>query len=100
MPSNHSFVQNINQFWFLNCPECPFKTKIHTKFESHAHEKHPWSSAIFGTNKESLDKIETEEEQCENVTLSIEQNDDQTTSLATKNTVQENTVKENMLYYN
>ena len=33
-------VKNIQEFSFLNCPECNFKTKTETIFQDHAVENH------------------------------------------------------------
>ena len=33
-------VENIQEFSFLNCPECDFKTKTETIFQDHAVENH------------------------------------------------------------
>ena len=40
-------VQNINDFWFLSCPECSFKTKQQGVFQNHAVENHPKSFELF-----------------------------------------------------
>ena len=42
-------VSNIQEFVYINCPECEFKTKIETSFESHAVENHTRSHALFKT---------------------------------------------------
>ena len=33
-------VENIQEFSFLNCPECNFKTKTENIFQDHAVENH------------------------------------------------------------
>ena len=50
MPSEPWF----KEFWFLNCPECAFKTKIENTFLDHAVENHPVSSKLFGSNKSQI----------------------------------------------
>ena len=56
-------VDNINDFWFLTCPECAFKTKAQHKFQSHAIQNHPQSSELFDDNskefEEKLNQIES-----------------------------------------
>ena len=51
MNSNLFSSENIKDFWFLNCPECAFKTKMETMFKSHAYQNHPTSSIFFGRGK-------------------------------------------------
>ena len=41
-------VESIQDFYFLNCPECFFKTKIDIHFQEHAVESHPLSVILFG----------------------------------------------------
>ena len=50
MPSDPWF----NEFWFLNCPECTFKTKIENTFLDHAVENHPVSSKLFSSSKSQI----------------------------------------------
>ena len=45
--SNPWLVDNIDDFWFLNCPECAFKTKIQNDFQKHAVGNHTLSSVLF-----------------------------------------------------
>ena len=55
-------VNNINDFWFLTCPECAFKTKEQHKFQSHAVQNHPQSSELFNDNsKEFEEKLKIED---------------------------------------
>ena len=55
-------VNNINEFWFLTCPECAFKTKEQHKFQSHAVQNHPQSSELFNNNsKEFEEKLKIED---------------------------------------
>ena len=51
-------VNNIQEFWFLTCPECSFKTKEENKFQDHAVKNHPQSFELFrDDNKEFEDKL-------------------------------------------
>ena len=52
---NPWLVKNIDDFNYLCCPECAYKSKDEISFESHAVENHPKSSALF-------DKTESTEE--------------------------------------
>ena len=53
-------VEHMKEFWFLNCPECTFKTQSEKGFETHAVENHPSSScaSFFGSDKDCSDEIE------------------------------------------
>ena len=42
---NPWLVENIDDFNFLCCPECAYKSKIEEAFISHAVENHPKSKA-------------------------------------------------------
>ena len=42
---NPWLVENIDDFNFLCCPECAYKSKIEEAFISHALENHPKSKA-------------------------------------------------------
>ena len=55
---NPWLVNNLKKFWFLNCPECDYKTKIQNKFEGHAVKNHPFSREIFTFDNEESDKKE------------------------------------------
>ena len=64
-------VNNINDFWFLSCPECSFKTKEQGKFQIHAIENHPRSCQLFSGNTENNltekvknDNLKVETEDC------------------------------------
>ena len=61
MSANPWSVENIKEFWFLNCPECTFKTKIEKMFETHAFQNHPSSYALFGSNKGTSDEVDINE---------------------------------------
>ena len=41
-------VDSIHEFYFLNCPECPFLAKDESYFQDHALKKHPLSFVLFG----------------------------------------------------
>jgi hypothetical protein len=58
MSENPWFVETIQSFLFLNCPECHFKTKEKNFFQDHATKKHPRSSVLF---EESSYRSELEE---------------------------------------
>ena len=53
MSANPWLVENIQEFSFLNCPECAFKVKEEDKFQDHAVRNHSQSSALFGHNAKS-----------------------------------------------
>ena len=44
---NPWLVENIDEFNFLCCPECAYKSKDEVLFETHAIENHPKSSVLF-----------------------------------------------------
>ena len=78
MSANPWSVENIKEFWFLNCPECAFKTKIEKMFETHAFQNHPMSYAFFGSNKGTSDEVDINDFKIENedsTVESIEQDD-------------------------
>ena len=62
MSENPWWVENIKEFSFLNCPECPFKAKKEITFTNHAMKNHPLSSVFFGTNSDMVILEEVEEE--------------------------------------
>ena len=47
MADNPWIADNLQAFLFLNCPECAFKTKKQTFFQSHAIRNHPLSCVFF-----------------------------------------------------
>ena len=60
-------VETIQAFYFLNCPECVFKTKTEDMFKMHAFSNHPLSCILFeksikteGT-KEEVSEFELEQ---------------------------------------
>ena len=55
---NPWLAKNLEDFWFMNCPECEFKTKCQNKFEGHAVKNHPLSRTIFVNDNEESDKKE------------------------------------------
>ena len=52
MDANPWKVDSIEAFSFLNCPECPFRTKEENFFGFHAARNHPLSFAFFGKQME------------------------------------------------
>ena len=68
MDSNPWDVENIQEFSFLNCPECSFKTKEDNMFQNHAVTNHPLSSILFNSKSDELiDDIITEDTDLEKV---------------------------------
>ena len=51
-------VDSIHEFYFLNCPECPFLAKDENYFQDHALKKHPLSFVLFGkvTDTDDFDR--------------------------------------------
>ena len=49
MSDNPWVVDNLKDFWFMNCPECVYKTKTENSFQDHAFENHPLSFVLFET---------------------------------------------------
>ena len=47
MNSNPWNVGSVDEFFYLNCPECPFHTKVKAYFQDHAEKNHPLSSVFF-----------------------------------------------------
>ena len=62
--SNPWLVDNIDDFWFLNCPECAFKTKTHNDFQNHAVGNHTLSSVLFNGDSDTH-KVATIKEEIE-----------------------------------
>ena len=58
-------VDNLNYFKFLCCPECVFRSKEVTAFESHAVQNHPLSQVLFNNSTELYIKDEDIEVKCE-----------------------------------
>ena len=52
--SNPWLVDEIEDFWFLNCPECAFKTKIQNDFQKHAVGNHTLSTVLFSDDSDIL----------------------------------------------
>jgi len=48
---NPWYVDSIEAFACLKCPECVFNTKENKVFQNHAVEKHPLSHVLFGAPK-------------------------------------------------
>ena len=49
-------VESIQEFSFLNCPECPFRTKAKEIFQNHAVENHPKSFILFDSKTRPKDE--------------------------------------------
>jgi len=62
MLDNPWHVKNIQNFLFLNCPECEFKTKKEHIFHDHAVQRHPSSFVLFH-NLNEYDPLEHESSQ-------------------------------------
>ena len=45
---NPWFVDSLQTFWQLKCPECTFDSKEEDTFKYHAVTKHPMSLVLFG----------------------------------------------------
>ena len=60
MSCNPWSVKNIQEFSFLNCPECVFKVKEEHIFQDHAVKHHSLSSVLFGANISTEFHIKTE----------------------------------------
>ncbi len=56
---NPWLVENVQDFSFLCCPECIYRSKEVQSFEVHAIENHPQSMSLFG-KKDLLDPTEEE----------------------------------------
>ena len=50
-------VDNIQEFYFLKCPECDFMHKEKSDFQNHAVENHPLSVTFFGEVNMRIEKI-------------------------------------------
>ena len=50
-------VANIQEFYFLKCPECDFMHKEESDFQNHAVENHPLSVTFFGDSEMTIEKI-------------------------------------------
>ena len=55
--SNPWLVDDIVDFWFLNCPECAFKTKIQNDFQKHAVVNHTLSLVLFSDDSDILKNL-------------------------------------------
>ena len=51
-------VENIQEFSFLNCPECSFKTKQDYFFQDHAVKNHPLCFVLFGSNESEKNLVQ------------------------------------------
>ena len=50
-------VDNIQEFYFLKCPECDFVHKEESDFQNHAVENHPLSVVFFGDSDIKMEEI-------------------------------------------
>ena len=50
-------VDNIQEFYFLKCPECDFMHKEESNFQNHAVENHPMSVTFFSNLDMTIEKI-------------------------------------------
>ena len=66
---NPWLVENLDDFNFLCCPECAYKSKDEEAFVDHAIENHPKSkaSSIFSEVEEELNKQKNERERVQNL---------------------------------
>ena len=49
-------VETVQAFYFLNCPECAFKTKTENMFKMHAFSNHPLSCILFEKSTKTIVK--------------------------------------------
>ena len=49
--NNPWLVDSLQDFLFLQCPECTFGTKEEENFQEHAIERHPLSIVFFANSK-------------------------------------------------
>ena len=70
---NPWLVENLDDFNFLCCPECAYKSKVDEAFIDHAIENHPKSKAstIFSEAEEELIKQTQEREHVQNLKKAI-----------------------------
>lgn len=54
-------VENVNAFYFLNCPECVYKSKEVESFEVHALQNHPQSFVLFKNIKSEENEFKDSE---------------------------------------
>ncbi len=59
--NNPWLVPSVEEFFFLCCPECVFRSKEESSFQTHALQNHPQSSALFYTNfPHAADEVKVE----------------------------------------
>ena len=73
---NPWLVDSIQEFSFLNCPECSFKAKDKNFFQGHALQNHPLSFEFFCTSSKKQKEIVIEIEKIE--TLENKTKEDET----------------------
>ena len=63
--SNPWHVKSVQEFMYINCPECVYKTKDEPLFQNHAIHNHPQSHVLFNIKDKSefvdCDKVVKEE---------------------------------------
>ena len=47
-------VESVQDFIYINCPECVFKTKEGSSFQNHAIQNHPQSHIFFDTQYDDV----------------------------------------------
>ena len=57
MSINPWIVDNIQEFYFLKCPECDFLNKEVSDFQDHAVDNHPLSVVFFGDSDMTIENI-------------------------------------------
>ena len=57
MNENPWQVDSIQDFAFLNCPECSFKTKTEEFFQDHAVSSHPMCFVLFGQTDVIVEEV-------------------------------------------
>ena len=70
--NNPWFVESIEAFTFLKCPECKFDTQEEYFFQVHATENHPLSFVFFGKTLNENDFDFVQEVKTENGFVTIE----------------------------
>jgi len=88
MATNPWNVNDIKEFWFLNCPECAFKTKMEKAFLHHALKNHRLSTAFVLTTPANIENS--------NFGLAVENSDKKKFSSNHQTTKEEKTLEELM----
>ena len=61
MSDNPWLVEDLKAFWYLNCPECEFKTQKEEFFQGHAVENHPLCFVLFETLRKTPENCDHKE---------------------------------------